>query len=66
VTLYGTCALHVGEVKLHAPSHRTHAHTYARAHTPKYVILTAILGQQWFRERTSVLHYTYIVSRVLV
>ena len=43
---------------------REHAHarapTQARAHTQKYVLLIASPRQEWFRERASVLRYTYI------
>jgi hypothetical protein len=41
-------------------STRTHAHTHAQ----KYVILIAFTWQQWFRERASVLRYTYIACLV--
>ena len=34
---------------------RTHGSTSARTHTDKYVIITAIPRQQWFRERASTL-----------
>ena len=40
----------------------THNHT----HTHKYVILTAFPRQQWFRERASLLCYTYIACIILL
>ena len=47
---------------------QTHAHVYiythARTHTQKYVILITFPQQQWFRERASVLCYTYIACLV--
>ena len=44
----------------------TNAHARARTHThtQKHVRLTAFPWQQWFHERTSMLHYTYIASLV--
>ena len=50
------------------PRARVPARTHARAsmaHTDKYVILIAFPQQQWFRERASVLRYTYIACLVL-
>jgi hypothetical protein len=44
----------------------THARTRKHAHTDQYVILIAFPLQQWFRERASVLRYTYIACLVLV
>jgi hypothetical protein len=61
-------ALPAGLVRLHArktlprqctPPPRPHTHTHS-----KYVILIAFPRQQCFRERTSVLRYTYIASLV--
>ena len=40
----------------------THTHS---PHTQKYVRLTTFLRQQWFRQRASLLHYTYIAYIVL-
>ena len=45
---------------------RTHARTRKHAHTDQYVILIAFPLQQWFRERASVLRYTYVACLVLV
>ena len=39
---------------------RTRTHTHAR--TYKYLIFIAVPRQQWFRERASLLCYTYTVS----
>ena len=39
--------------------------TYAHAHTDQYVILIAFPLQQWIRERSSMLRYTYIVCLVI-
>ena len=45
----------------HAPGY-PHARIHAQARTHnQYVILIAFSQQQWFRERTSMLRYTYIV-----
>jgi hypothetical protein len=75
---YGAYALRAGLAKLHAlirkhtPSLRstqcTHAPTSKHAHTDQYVglILLAFPLQQWFRERSSMLRYTYIVCTVIV
>jgi hypothetical protein len=41
-----------------------YAHTRKHAHTDQYVILIAFPLQQWFRERASMLRYTYIVCLV--
>ena len=51
----------------HAHAHALgypHARTRKHAHTGQYVILIAFPQQQWFRERASVLRYTYIVCIV--
>ena len=60
-----------GWINTHAQTHSgaraptsIHARTRARTHTHKHVRLIAFPGQQWFRERTSMLRYTYIVSLV--
>ena len=48
---------------MHTPTRPSaQTHTHARVHTQKYVILIAFPRQQWFRERGSTLHYTYIAS----
>jgi hypothetical protein len=55
--------------RLHTPTRSgTHMHARARkhAHTGQYVILITFPQQQWFRERASVLRYTYIACLVLV
>ena len=49
----------------HAPGY-PHARTHNHAHTNQYVIPIAFPQQQWFRERASVLGYTYIASIVLL
>ena len=46
------------------PGTHMHAHTRKHAHTDQYVILIAFPQQQWFRERASLLRYTYIVCLV--
>ena len=43
----------------------TRAHPHTLAHAAKYVILIAFPQQHLFRERASVLRYTYIVCLVL-
>ena len=43
---------------------RAQAHNHVRAHTAKYAIPILFPRQQWFRERTSLLHYTYIACHV--
>ena len=43
----------------HTPEY-PYARTHKYAHTNQYVILIALPQQQWFRERASVLCYTYI------
>jgi hypothetical protein len=43
---------------------RTHMHAPGHQHTRKYVILIAFPRQQWFRERASMLRYTYIACLV--
>ena len=44
----------------------THARTRKHAHADQYVILIASPQQQWFRERASMLRYTYIGCVVLL
>jgi hypothetical protein len=59
------------ELRLHARS-QLHASAYAptpqhaRTHTDRYVIITAFTQPQWFRQRTSMLRYTYIVCLVVL
>ena len=48
---------------MHTPT-RQGTHTHARTHTDKYVVLIAFPRQRWFRERASLLCYTYIASLV--
>jgi hypothetical protein len=57
---YGLYTLHTGLARLYACM-RMHTHT----HTQQYVILIAFPQQQWFRERASMLRYTYIACLVL-
>ena len=69
---YGAYALRAGLARfapkrMHTFTHPcTHmdARTRKHAHTNQYVILTAFLRQQWFRERASVLRNTYIACLV--
>ena len=70
---YGAYALCVGLAKLYArmrkhmptrPDTHMHSRTCTHAHTDQYVILIAFPQQQWFRERASLLRYTYIVCIV--
>jgi hypothetical protein len=46
----------------------TQARVRAHTHTPihKYVTLTAFPQQKWFRERASILRYTYIACLVQI
>jgi hypothetical protein len=66
---YGAYALHAELARLYAcmrmhtptrPGTHMHARTRKHAHTDQYVILIAFPQQQWFRERASMLRYTYI------
>ena len=68
---YGAYTLRTGlarlyaRMRIHTPTcsgNHIHARTRKHAHTDQYVILIAFPQQQWFRERTSVLRYTYIAS----
>jgi hypothetical protein len=63
---YGAQALHAGLAKLHECMRmRMHMPTrHMHAHTDQYVILIAFQQQQWFRERASMLRYTYIAYLV--
>jgi hypothetical protein len=53
-------ATHPLSLSLSLSLSRTHTHTYTHTHTQKYVILIAFPRQQCFRERVSMLRYTYI------
>jgi hypothetical protein len=62
---YGAYALLAGLARLYERMRmhtRTLLDTYMHAgtHTHQYVIIIAFAQQQWFRERTSMLRYTYI------
>ena len=70
---YGAYALLAGLARLYArmhtptrPGNHMHVHTRKHAHTHQYVILIAYPQQQWFRERASVLRYTYIACLVTI
>jgi hypothetical protein len=67
---YGAYALRAGLARLYArlhthtptcPGTHMHARTPKHAHTDQYEILISFPQQQWFRERASMLCYTYIV-----
>jgi hypothetical protein len=71
----GACALCAGLARLYArirmhiptrPDNHMHARTRKRAHMDQYVILIAFPQQQWFRERASLLRYTYVACAVTV
>jgi hypothetical protein len=55
-TLYALMGIHTPTCS----GNHMHARTRKHARTDQYVILIAFPQQQWFRERTSVLRYTYI------
>ena len=70
---YGAYALRAGLAGLYAripmhtltrPGTHMHARTRVHARTGQYVILIAFPQQQWFRERASMLRYTYIACLV--
>ena len=72
---HGAYALRAGLVRLyarmrpHTPTRsgtHMHARTGKHAHTGQYVILIAFPQQQRFRQRASVLRYTYLPCPVLV
>jgi hypothetical protein len=72
---HGAYALRAGlgrlyaRMRMHAPTRqgtRMHARTRNHTHTDQYVTITAFPQQQWFRERDSLLRYTYIVCLDLV
>jgi hypothetical protein len=46
------------------PRSQAPAYTHAHSHTDKCVIFIAFPLQQWFRERASILRYTYIACLV--
>jgi hypothetical protein len=50
------------------PSARSHTHTHALTHTRTHTEIynTAFTRQQWFRERASILRYTYIICLVIL
>jgi hypothetical protein len=53
------------------PSTRTHARTHGwrtptRKNIQKYVILIAFPLQQWFRERATMLRFTYVACLVIM
>ena len=65
---YGAYALRAGLARLYArmrmhtptrPGNHMQARTPKHAHTDQHVILIAFPQQQWFRERASMLSYTY-------
>ena len=69
--------LHAGWVRLHASKNtlttsptnsptQTRTHTHARAHTQKRAIVIYFVRQMWFRERVSILRYTYVACLVAV
>jgi hypothetical protein len=69
---YGEYALHAGLARLYArmrmhtrPGTHMHARTRKHKHTDQYIIVIAFPQQQWFRERASVLRYTYIGCLVM-
>jgi hypothetical protein len=70
---YGAYALRAGLTRLYArmhmhtptrPSNHMHSRTRKHAHADQVVIFIAFPQQQWFRERASVLRYTYIACLV--
>ena len=71
---YGAHALRSELARLHArmrmhtpmrPDTHMHTRTRKHTHTDQYLILTAFPQQQWFRERASMLRFTYIAYFVL-
>jgi hypothetical protein len=71
---YGAYALRAGltrldaRIRMHTPTRpgtNMHARTRKHAYTNQYAILFAFPQQQWFRERASVLCYTYISCLVV-
>jgi hypothetical protein len=55
------CISKVARVQAHAPAR---ARAFVFTHTQKYVTRVAFSWQQWFCERASMVHYTYIASLV--
>jgi hypothetical protein len=45
---------------MHISTHPMYEYAHKHVHADNYVIIIAIPQQQWFRERASLLHYTYI------
>jgi hypothetical protein len=71
---YSAYALRAGlarlyaRMRMHTPTPlgtHMHARTRKHVHTGQYVILIAFSQQQWFRERASVLRYTYFACYVI-
>ena len=62
---YGAYALRAGLARLYAGV-RMNTPTRKHAHTDECVILIAFPLQQWFRERASLLRYTYIACIVKI
>ena len=66
-----TCAEAHARARAPTPTH-PHTHTCGvarmrtQSHLQKYVILIAFPRQLWFRERASMLRYTYIACLVFV
>jgi hypothetical protein len=68
---YGAYTLHAvlqrlhALIRMHTPTRPgTHIHAGTQAHAYQLIMRTAFPQQQWFRERASVLRYTYIVCLV--
>jgi hypothetical protein len=60
-------AMHAGLVRLQARKHSlASVHPQQNARTHKCTILAAFPRQQWFRQRASLLRYTYIACIVLI
>jgi hypothetical protein len=65
---WGGGAFHAGLVRLHARKHKPHTppcplhtkRTCTQKYVRLYVILIAFPRQQWFRERASTLHHSYL------
>ena len=72
---YGAYALNAGSarpyelMRMHTPTRpgtHMHAHMRKHAHTDQYVTIIAFPQQRWFRERSSMLRYTYIACIVFI
>ena len=70
---YGAYVVHAAlarlyaRMRMHTPTRlgkHMHPRTLKHAHTDQYVRLVAFPQQQWFRERASLLRYTYIACLV--